>query len=141
MSSLVGFYLRKNEVLMHKCVKTSMGAWLLSEPVLRENYNEQIAVAVMKLLRVDLAVVPHPTNFDRTFDPLLEASGLKIRSQFVKNTKHVIIYRMEVQYTITPSKYHSSSKSFLYKKHDETIIDPDYKTLFESINRCLVMCD
>lgn len=105
MDRATAYYIN-GEVLLHPSSRTTVGVWILSEPVtscvptrvleLREN--------ILNALDQSKDNVRHPTNWKGLFAPILKMSGTKTLGEFMRLAKCVEIDRQGDLIVFTPTR-------------------------------------
>jgi hypothetical protein len=80
-------------LILHALSRTTVGAWILSPPVLTttQDGDEQIGRLILDALNGSRMGVAHPSHWDGFFDPVLKAASVRSWSAFARSAKCVRI--------------------------------------------------
>ena len=82
-------YKRSDGLYFHSASQTTAGVWVATAPFLKVSFKSTQAAkgdAVVEVLNASQAPVPHPTNWDDIFAPVLELANVESWEQFKDKT-------------------------------------------------------
>lgn len=98
-------YLRNGNWLFHSDCKSTAGVWIASSPFLcSDDCPLTLGSCVTQTLNSSTEGVPHPTQWNNLFRPILELAGEKSWNTFVKGAVLIGIESEGNKITLTPHR-------------------------------------
>lgn len=98
-------YRRNGKWLFHTDCKTTAGVWIAAAPFLcSDDAPAELGMCLAQVLNSSVEGIPHPTQWNNFFKPILELAGVKSWNTFVKGAVLVGIESDADEITLTPHR-------------------------------------
>jgi hypothetical protein len=108
-------YMRRQQFLIHALSKTTDGVWILSEPcsaLAIECDDRGLGTAIRRTLEGSLPEVPHPSSWNKVFEPMLRLAGVKTWKAFATGSACIQIETDGNQVVLIPQTNRGPKEGF-----------------------------
>jgi hypothetical protein len=140
-----GIYVRLDRIFVHPWSRIADGGLVATEPVIGLDLSSDdgsIGEAIRTALNASKSSIPPPKDWKALVRPLLDISGTKSWSQFVKRSKYCEVLESDMGMTITPFRLREDARGFdpCGEEKVEVSIDADAVSLGRMFREALAAC-
>jgi hypothetical protein len=145
MSSAV-IYRRHDGFYIHSESKTTAGVWMASEPFLKVELNASAVEkgkALLEALNASKESVPHPADWDKVFQPMLDLARVDDWSSFMRRAGCVTADAESDQIIFVPHRNVGENEGHVPKRDQmvELPINSSFEYVGASLDRAMASCD